>query len=115
LLIGFTGNEIAASALIEQADSISLIGMLAVQPVQQATGIGKRMLAEAEHYAIMHFGAERLRMNVLSSRSELLTFYERRGYCRTGVLLDYPNCTDVGRPKCDDLKIVVLEKLKINI
>jgi GNAT superfamily N-acetyltransferase len=115
LLIGLVRNEIAASALIEQAGRISLIGMLAVQPVQQATGIGKRILAEAEHYAITHFGAEMLRMNVLSTRSELLAFYVRRGYCRTGVLLDYPNNTDVGTPKRDDLKIVVLEKLKINI
>jgi hypothetical protein len=49
-------------------------------------------------------------MAVVSSRSELIAFYLRRGYQKTGVVQDYPLSAGVGTPKFSGLKIEVLEK-----
>ena len=58
--------------------------MLATDPRKQASGIGKKMLNHAEQYAKVNFGNVIYNMSVLSSRPELLSFYERRGYVLTG-------------------------------
>jgi ribosomal protein S18 acetylase RimI-like enzyme len=110
MLLGLKDDEIIACALIEKVGTASHIGMLAVQPELQAVGAGKSMLAQAECYAIDNFDAEILRMTVVSVRSELLAFYQRRGYRRMGTSTSYPNDSGVGNPRCNDLKIEILEK-----
>jgi GNAT superfamily N-acetyltransferase len=59
-------------------------GKFAVDPDQQAGGIGKLLLAAAEQTAINHFGVSTMTMTVIDGRTELEAFYERRGYRRTG-------------------------------
>ncbi|MEN9848868.1 MAG: hypothetical protein RL368_1608 [Pseudomonadota bacterium] len=86
------------------------IGMLAVEPKHQNLGFGKQILNFAEKYACTHFGAHYFVMSVLTARTELLAFYLRRGYQKTGELLAYPHTAGVGTPKQADLKIEVLEK-----
>jgi GNAT superfamily N-acetyltransferase len=61
-----------------------IFGKFAVDPEEQAGGIGKRLLAQAERVAIEHFGVSRMTMTVVDGRPELEAFYERRGYQRTG-------------------------------
>jgi GNAT superfamily N-acetyltransferase len=61
-----------------------VFGKFAVDPSQQAAGIGKLLLAAAEQAAIEHFGVTRITMTVINGRKELEAFYERRGYVRTG-------------------------------
>lgn len=111
LLLGCSDNSVIACVLVEsEVDGVCLIGMLAVEPQLQGSGLGKRMLQHAETYAQQRFGAVRLRMVVVSARSELLAFYLRRGYRRSGELQEYPLEAGVGRPLRDDLTIEVLEK-----
>jgi ribosomal protein S18 acetylase RimI-like enzyme len=86
------------------------IGMLATDPARQVRGLGKQMLAHAEQYALLHFNASIFRMSVLSSRPELMAFYERRGYARTGEVEAYPVEAGVGRPLVDGLRVVSLVK-----
>lgn len=86
------------------------IGMLATDPARQALGLGKHMLAHAERYAARHFNASAFRMSVLSSRPELMAFYERRGYARTGEVEAYPVDAGVGRPLVAGLRVVSLAK-----
>ena len=49
-------------------------------------------------------------MVVLSAREELIGFYLRRGYRRTGEVMDYPIEAGVGMPLYSELSIEVLEK-----
>ena len=49
-------------------------------------------------------------MVVVSSRRELISFYLRRGYRKTGSIMDYPLSQGAGIPKNPVLKIEVLEK-----
>ena len=50
-------------------------------------------------------------MTVIDIRDELIAFYERRGYRRTGVLKPFPyGDARFGLPTRDDLRFEVLEK-----
>lgn len=53
----------------------------------------------AERYAWRELLADQILMMVISQRPELLAFYERRGYRRTGEVLPYPTHAQVGMPK----------------
>jgi len=80
------------------------IGMLTVDPKQQAAGLGKRILAEAEQTAMDRFGAAIAQLSVVSQRSTLIAYYERRGYRLTGERRPFPVPLD------PPLTLVVLEK-----
>ena len=110
ILVGLEDPEIVACVHIEKDGSNSHIGMLAVSPILQGAGIGKKMLAHAERYASEIFGSEKFIMVVVSSRSELISFYLRRGYQKTGSVMDYPLLAGAGTPKHAGLKIEALEK-----
>ena len=50
-------------------------------------------------------------MTVIDIRDELITFYERRGYRRTGIKKPFPYGDErYGIPKRDDLRFEILEK-----
>ena len=59
------------------------LGMLTVDPDLQANGIGKMLLAEAEKEAAL-LGLPKMRITVITLRTELITWYKRRGYAATG-------------------------------
>jgi len=104
------GQDIVACVHVQGGQSGAYIGMLATKPAMQAQGIGKQMLLHAEAYAIEHYDASVLKMSVLSSRPELLAFYERRGYVLTGQVEEYPLSAGVGKPMVTDIKVLSLEK-----
>jgi len=110
ILVGLKDSEIVACIQVEKDGKNSHIGMLAVNPNLQGAGAGKHMLAHAESYANESFCSEKFIMAVVSSRSELIAFYLRRGYQKTGAVHDYPLSAGVGTPKLSDLKIEALEK-----
>ncbi|MEQ1742629.1 MAG: GNAT family N-acetyltransferase [Candidatus Nitrotoga sp.] len=110
ILLGIKGSEIVACIHIEKDDSSGYIGMFAVNPTLQGAGVGKQMLAYAEWYASENFSSDKFIMVVVSSRSELISFYQRRGYQKTGSIMDYPLSAGAGIPKHPDLKIEILEK-----
>ena len=86
-------------------------GMFSVAPGLQGSGVGKLVLAEAERIAREQFGCDRMRMTVIDLRDELIAFYERRGYMRTGIKKPFPyGDPRYGIPKRDDLRFEVLEK-----
>ena len=86
------------------------LAMLTVDPRRQAEGLGRALLAKAEDY-LRAQGASRVRMTVISLRSSLIAWYERRGYRRTGESEPFPYGDErVGVPLRDDLHFVVLDK-----
>ena len=69
------------------------------------------MLAEAERVASVEWQLRAMRMTVIDLRDELIAFYERRGYARTGIKKPFPyGDARYGIPKRDDLRFEVLEK-----
>lgn len=86
------------------------VGMFAVRPTEQGRGIGRALLAEAEAVG-RRMGRELARMTVLAPRSELIAWYERRGYRRTGARAPFPyGDPRVGLPRRNDLVFEVLQK-----
>jgi ribosomal protein S18 acetylase RimI-like enzyme len=65
-------------------------GMFAVRPALQGGGLGKVILAEAERFVREEWGARRMRLTVITAREELIAWYVRRGYVRTGELTAFP-------------------------
>jgi hypothetical protein len=52
-----------------------------------------------------------MRMTVIDIRAELIAWYERRGYARTGIFKPFPyGDARFGIPKRPDLRFEVLEK-----
>jgi RimJ/RimL family protein N-acetyltransferase len=111
VLVGINDNALVSCVLIEQIEHAAKIGLLTVDIAKQQLGYGKATLHAAEKYAFKTFGSSEIKMHVLQIRSELIDFYMRRGYNRTGVVRDYPVHLGVGRPLIDNLKYEVLSKL----
>ncbi|MDT0321326.1 GNAT family N-acetyltransferase [Streptomyces millisiae] len=86
-------------------------GMFAVRPGLQGGGVGRRVLAEAERRARAEWAATEMRMQVISARDELIAWYERRGYARTGELSPFPYGDErFGVPRRADLAFELLVK-----
>ena len=104
------GVMIACVHLKKEEDGSCYLGMLTVDPDRQAGGIGKRLMAHSEGLASA-WNCSRMRMTVISVRSELLAYYERRGYIRTGVTEPFPEDDPAfGLPKVRGLMFVELIK-----
>ena len=96
---------------LERQGDACYFGMFSVRPSQQAAGIGKMMLAEAERIARDEWGSRRLEMTVISIRSELIQWYLRRGYRQTGRFKPFPYGDErFGIPRRADLRFELLEK-----
>ncbi len=111
LLLATEGDTILGTVLLRRESDGLYLGMLAVQPRLQSIGLGRRLLAEAEARGRQEFGARRARMTVIEQRGDLIAWYERRGYARTGQTEPFPyDNPRFGMPKRDDLRFVVLAK-----
>ena len=84
------------------------LGMLTVNPEQQGAGIGKQLLAAAEHHAREH-GCPNIHMSVISDRQELIDWYLRHGYRDTGEIIPFNPEPKFGIPS-KPLAFVILEK-----
>lgn len=87
-------------------------GMFSVSPDLQGGGVGKALLVESERLARDALGCARMRMTVIDTREELVAYYVRRGYARTGIRKPFPyDDPRYGLPRRDDLQFEVLEKM----
>lgn len=103
--------EMLACAHVAVEDGAGYFGMFSVRPNLQGGGIGKAMISEAERIARDEWKLPVMRMTVIDIREELIAFYERRGYRRTGIKKPFPYGDErFGIPKRDDLRFEVLEK-----
>lgn len=86
------------------------LGMLTIRTDLQDRRLGRDLLLAAETFAA-DSGARRVRMTVINVRTELIAWYERRGYVRTGEILPFPyeDCP-FGVPRRPDLSFVVLAR-----
>jgi GNAT superfamily N-acetyltransferase len=87
------------------------LGMLTADVRIQAKGLGSFLMSSAEDYARREFRAKLMSMTVISVRAELIAWYERRGYTRTGETKPFPYGNErFGIPLRTDLVFAVLEK-----
>jgi ribosomal protein S18 acetylase RimI-like enzyme len=113
ILLCLLGGEITGSVHLERMDAATAyMGMLVIQPVLQGRGLGTRLMEAAEHFAHAKWGAARMQMQVISLRRELIAYYRRRGYRRTGEFRPFPvSDPRFGLPKVAGLQFEVLEKI----
>ncbi len=112
ILLAISGTDIIGCVELQRRDSESAyLGMLVIRPSLQGQGLGSRLMAGAERVAHEKWAVRRIHMQVISLRHELIAYYERRGYRRTGVIKPFPEGDPrFGLPKVSGLCFEVLEK-----
>jgi GNAT superfamily N-acetyltransferase len=75
---------LAGCVYVELRGDRSYIGLLAVDPNQQRSGIGARLMAVAEDYARAN-GCRAVDLQTVNLREELVPFYRRLGYVESGT------------------------------
>ena len=83
-LVAEKAGEVVASVYTEMRGERAYFGMLAVDPSQQGTGLGRKM-AEAAEARCRGLGAKFIDIAVLSLRPELPPLYNKLGYVGTGT------------------------------
>lgn len=111
LAIDSGGGAQGCVEITDMGAELSYLGMLSVDPGEQARGLGKQLIAAAEAEAQRRFGATRMELTVIRQRAELIAYYERRGYRLTGEERPFPyGDPRFGAPRRDDLAFVVLAR-----
>ena len=100
-----------ACVQLERRGADAYLGMLTISPTRQASGLGKALLQAAEEFVARDWQVRRMIMSVIGVRTELIAWYERRGYARTGETAEFPyGDPRFGEPKRSDLRFAVLAK-----
>ena len=111
VLLGERAGALLACCHLEKQGDACYFGMFSVLPTLQGGGVGKQMLGAAERLAHDEWKCTKMEMTVISIRDELVAWYERRGYRRTGKYKPFPYGDErFGIPKRDDLRFELLVK-----
>ena len=110
LLAEVEGVLIGCVQVADQGDGLAYLGLLTVDPTRQAGGLGRLLIEAAEAEARSRFAATRMEMTVIRQRSELIAWYERRGYALTGETRPFPLDETTFGLSDRDLTFVVMEK-----
>ncbi|KAI8614265.1 acyl-CoA N-acyltransferase [Chytriomyces sp. MP71] len=106
---------LAACVRLERISETEVrLGLLAVDPSKQGTGIGKIVLKTAEEWAVENWGSQSAVMSAIHTRTELLAYYERRGYKNSGEMQPFPyeelKAKGREKPTSDDFCFAKLRK-----
>jgi len=102
-------NAIIGCVLLANKGNKLYLGMLTVSPKLQNSGIGKKLLQQAEEHALK-LRLPKIVMTVISIREELIAWYNRHGFVDTGIREPFPlNDTDAVISQ-QPLEFIVLEK-----
>ena len=102
-------SDILGCVMLVEKENALYLGMLTVSPDLQGGGIGKKLLQFAELFA-KEKRISTIEMTVISVRTELIAWYERHGYIKTGETKPFPmNDPNFGEPK-QHLEFIVMEK-----
>ena len=106
-LIGEGSAGFAGCVYAEIHGDRGYLGLLAVDPLRQGTGLGRKLVSAAEDY-FRDAGCCAVDLRVLSQRTPLPPFYRRLGYVETGTAPFSPAL----QPKVSGHYIVMSKSLK---
>lgn len=105
------GTLVGCAHVTQISPTGAYFGLFAVRPSEQGNGVGRQVLTEAERVAREDWQLATLEMTVLDVRTELLAYYERRGFRPTGEYQPFPPLgVDSVVVLHEGLKLVVLRK-----
>jgi ribosomal protein S18 acetylase RimI-like enzyme len=91
ILLGLQAEQlVCCAALTREPDASAYVGMVAVRPGSQGSGLGAALLRELERVVVDEGLGTRLRMSVIAQRTELIAWYERRGFQATDAREPFP-------------------------
>lgn len=102
-------NQIIGCVLLKEKENELYLGMLTVSPDLQNSGVGKKLMREAEVFA-SDLGLSKIVMTVISVREELISWYKRHGYVDTGTREPFPVSEVFSQTSSEPLEFMVLEK-----
>jgi ribosomal protein S18 acetylase RimI-like enzyme len=102
-------NEIIGCVLLIEKEDELYLGMLTVSPELQNSGVGKKLMQQAEIFASA-LGLSKIVMTVISVREELISWYKRHGYADTGAREPFPTSDVFSQTTNEPLEFMVLEK-----
>lgn len=104
-------GQILGTVCLEVKGHQLYLGMFAVSPQFQDNGIGKALLKTAEKYAIEN-KCDRIVISVISTRKELISWYERHGYVATGGSIAFEEIEGrFGDPKVPAISLIEMQKV----
>lgn len=104
-------GAICGTVTLELKPSLVYLGMFAVWPGLQGKGIGGALLQAGVDFARAHHRS-RIVMTVISSRSELIAWYQRQGYVATGHSIAFEEIEGrFGDPKVPEIRLIEMEKV----
>ena len=110
IVLAEQNGQLLACCHLENTGEVCYFGMFSVAPHLQGDGIGKQLMQEAERMALA-WQCTAMEMTVIDIRDELIAFYERRGYARTGIKKPFPyGDARFGLPLREDLRFEILRK-----
>jgi ribosomal protein S18 acetylase RimI-like enzyme len=89
IILAMIDGNIIGCVHLENTGSYSYLGMLSVDVNSQDKGIGRLLINECERYTKEVWGLNEVRMKVISRRTELIEYYNRRGYSAIGELEEF--------------------------
>lgn len=112
-LLCMHGARLIGSVHLAREDAATAyLGMLVIEPALQGRGLGRSLIDAAECLACEEWGISRIQLQVIALRHELIAYYERHGYARTGETRPFPvGDPRFGLPKVEGLSFDVLEKI----
>ncbi|KAJ5939394.1 acyl-CoA N-acyltransferase [Penicillium verhagenii] len=115
ILLAFTKDNdqeilVASMDTVKRPNNSARFSMVAVNQNYQQAGVGRRALAYAEEYSQQTWGVTTLGLNALSTRQELIAWYLRQGYRKTGEESPFPTEKFPHLDLPEDMCFVEMEK-----
>lgn len=98
-LIAKNEDEVMTGSVYLEAKNENLyMGMLSVEPILQGKGIGKLLVSNAIQYG-QSLGLEKLQIQVVHLRKELILWYEKLGFISSDKMMPFEVPLEFGKPK----------------
>ncbi len=111
LVLESNDKKIIGCVELKNQDTYAYLGMLSVDAHIQARGIGAQILAGAEEFVKKEWGVHIIKMWVLTIRTELISWYVRKGYDVSPERIPYSSLGDeAGQPLVASLEFAILQK-----
>jgi len=83
-LLAEVNGKLNGCVYVELRGERSYLGLLSVDPTCQQSGLGSRLMTEAENYC-RERGSRGMDIVIVSLRQDLPSFYQKRGYVESGT------------------------------